>query len=339
MNTTNTIEVDGRFGEGGGQILRTSLSLSALTGRAFRITHIRGNRRKPGLRAQHLAAVKLAASLCNAEVSSVEVGSQELTFRPKAICAGLHEVNVGTAGAVPLLTQAALVPALAAPGPIELVLTGGTDVSLAPTLDYIQFVTLPYFEDFGKIDIKVERRGFFPAGGGRVRLAISEQNLKREPLILKSDGNELRTFASVTAAAALRDARVCERISDTVYEQLRIRPRTSYDPSDSVNVALTIWGQSGNIRVGACALGEKRLSSEKLALRVCQEFSKRAKQSDAVEENLADQLIPILALRGGRMTCQNLSLHCSTNIEICKLFTSTDFSVQDLTISATTGER
>ena len=328
------IEIDGRTGEGGGQILRTSLSLSALTNKPFTITNIRGNRSKPGLRAQHLAAVKLAASLCDAELSQVEVGSDTLVFRPKALRGGLHEVDIQTAGALPLLTQAALLPALFAPEPVELLLTGGTDVSLAPSLDYIRFVVLPYYRSLGDIQLQIERRGFFPVGQGRVRISVGQPSNCRQPLILQAGSSNLESSGRVVAATELQGAKVCERICEEVERILRFRPRFRYVESHSVNVALTLFGEIGNIRLGACGLGRKRLSSEKLAQRVCQEYAQRAELCSFVEENLADQLIPILALRGGEMNCQTVSLHCSTNMEICHLFTKTEFDLKGSKITA-----
>ena len=167
------LTIDGSRGEGGGQILRTSLGLSLVTGRAFRIVRIRAGRAKPGLRHQHRTAVQAAARVGNAEVEGAEVGSMELTFVPGAVAAGEYEFSVGTAGSAALVLQAVLPALLTASQPSRLKLEGGTHNPFAPPFDFLAKTFLPIVNRMGpRVTAELERPGFYPAGGGEMRLTI-----------------------------------------------------------------------------------------------------------------------------------------------------------------------
>lgn len=328
------LTIDGRRGEGGGQVLRSALAFSAFTGQAFTIHHIRGGRSKPGLRHQHLAAVRLVQSLCGAEISPVEVGASELVFRPGPLRGGRHEVDVGTAGSVTLLTQASLVPALMAGEPVELRLRGGTDVPKSPPLDFLTSTVLPYFERLGTVAWEVERRGFMPAGGGTLILQVQGHRGRRGALDLTERADPEAIEGQAVASEALRSARVAERLAETVEEELGVSPRVSYQPSDSPGAVLTLWGRSGDVRLAVGGLGRRGLSSERLAGQIIRRWNQQVAASEPVGEYLADQLVPLLALGGGTMLCQTISLHCQTNMEICSLFTGTKFHQDGLKIMA-----
>jgi len=169
------VEIDGSMGEGGGQILRTALALSAITGKPMRVYNIRARRDNPGLRPQHLTAVKAIAQICNARVKGAEVGSMTLEFYPSAIKGGSYTFDVGTAGSVPLVLQA-LLPVLAfADKPVTVKIRGGTDVPMAPTIDYVREVLARLTETLGySFTIKVERRGHYPKGGGMVTVTVDQ---------------------------------------------------------------------------------------------------------------------------------------------------------------------
>lgn len=330
----NALTIDGRQGEGGGQVLRSSLAFSALTGKPFSIHHIRGNRPKPGLRPQHLAAVRLAASLCGATVQGAEVGSHELSFEPGPLVGGRHHVDVGTAGSLTLLTQASLLPALACQEPVELILQGGTDVPMSPPLDYLENVVLPYYRRLGKVELTIRRRGFIPAGGGEIRLSIQGHG-DAEPLHLTSWGDQERLVqGAVIAAEALRGADVAGRIATETERLLDFKPSQTYQQTKSPSVVATLWCCSGQVRAGATGLGRRRLPSEKLAKQMCRLWQQRLSHPHPVEEHLADQLIPLLALSGGTLKCQTISLHCRTNTEICGLFSGTRFEIEGSTVTA-----
>jgi RNA 3'-terminal phosphate cyclase (GTP) len=308
-------------------VLRSSLAFSALTGRAFRIHNIRGKRSRPGLRPQHLAAVNLAADLCNAQTKGAELNSSDLQFEPGPVSPGTHRVDVGTAGSVTLLTQAVLLPALMCGQTVEFELIGGTDVPMAPPVDYLTEVVVPYFRRLGEVEVQVERRGFHPKGQGYLRLRVQGRPISET---LKADQKPEwgGTKARIAVSKGLREARVAERIQDCLSDQVDTIDLEYVDAS-SDGVALTLWATDAvGHRLGVSRLGRPRLKSEKLARQSLDAFHKRLAQECLIEEHLADQLIPILALTGGQIRCQTISGHCHTNMRICSLFTQKAFQVQ-----------
>ncbi len=326
------LNIDGKEGEGGGQVLRSSLAFSALTGKPFILTDIRGNRSRPGLRPQHLAAVKLAADLCKARVVGDQIDSSQLVFQPGKVSPGFYRVDVGTAGSVTLLAQAILIPALRATGPVEIELVGGTDVAMAPPIDYLLEVVLPYYRALGEIEARVERRGFHPRGQGVVRLRL-EGKAATKPLELDGKTNWEKQRARIAVSVDLKQAKVAERIAAALAPGIEVE--REYVDSASSGAVLTLWAISPNgFRLGSTCLGRPGLPSEKLARMAMESFQARLDHPHPVEEHLADQLVPLLALVGGRMRCQEISLHCSTNMEICSRFTGGHFEMNGSEVQA-----
>ena len=176
-------EIDGSYGEGGGQLLRTSVVLAAITGLPVHMYNIRAKRSNPGLAPQHLTAVKAVAALCNAQTEGVEVKSQEIIFRPGPLRGGEYDFPVGTAGSVTLVLQAALPAAMACGEKLRMRISGGTDVRAAPPLDYFRYVLLPLVYSMGaRAKIEVLLRGYYPRGGGKVVVDV-EPCLPLRPLI------------------------------------------------------------------------------------------------------------------------------------------------------------
>src|SRR5207245_8328423 len=172
------IEVDGGRGEGGGQLLRMALALSALTDTPVRVARIRAGRPTPGLAAQHVTAINAVAALCEAEVTGVSVGASSIEFRPGKLAAGRFSFDVGTAGSITLVLQALLPVAAAAPGAVRVRLLGGTDVRWSPPIDYFNRVFLPLLRRLGAhADVEVLRRGYYPRGGGIVEAVIERTRL------------------------------------------------------------------------------------------------------------------------------------------------------------------
>ena len=177
------IEIDGSFGEGGGQIVRTAVALSAVTGKPVRITRIRQGRSKPGLAAQHARAITALAAICDARTSGATPGSSEIVFTPGEIRGGRHRVEIGTAGSVTLLMQCLLPALLRADAPSSLQIQGGTDVNWSPTVDYFKNVFLPALSSFGaKVSLEVLQRGYYPRGQGEVLLEVEPAKLKASHL-------------------------------------------------------------------------------------------------------------------------------------------------------------
>ncbi len=309
------LKLSGDIHEGGGQILRTALALSARTGKAFQLRRIRAGRSRPGLQAQHLAAVRLAQQLCDARLEGASKGSQELSFRPGPLYSGDFAVDIGTAGSMTLLLQASFWALAACPGISTVEVKGGSDVAWSPPLDYIEQVTLPLYRQLADIETLESRRGFFPKGGGLWRFQVSPK-LPQE-LDLAGPPQWAEISARVVATVDMQERRVVERIQD----RLEVASfQGEYVRSPSSGVALVLWTESGVLRCGATGLGEKGKSAERLAEETAALLHHRMAASEAVEEHLADQLIPLLALVGGRMHCQEISPHCLANLEVVEAF-------------------
>ena len=168
------LTIDGSYGEGGGQILRTAVALSALNKEPIKIINIRANRPNPGIKAQHYVAIKSVKELCNAKTSGLEVGSSSLTFTPGEIKGGTYKFDIGTAGSMVLVFQTCILASLKSKEPITIRLTGGSDDKWAPTWDYFYYVFLPLIKKIGvNVDAKLIKRGYYPIGGGEAEITIN----------------------------------------------------------------------------------------------------------------------------------------------------------------------
>ncbi len=327
------IEIAGDLEEGGGQILRTSLALSAHTGKPFRIQRIRARRSPPGLKAQHLAGVRLVEQLAQARVEGAHPGSTELTFIPTRKSSGSHRIDVGTAGSVTLLVQAALLPSLTSLEAVELELIGGTDVAWAPPVDYLARVLLPYYHCLGEVELTLERRGFHPKGGGRLRLQIQGQPCSLPPLLLE-EPQSLIWHGSSVASHDLAQRRVAERQAEAARELLPgLEVDSSYDRTGSTGSVLTLWAEAESapwpLRVGADHLGRKGLSAEEVGRKTASLLKQRLSRPQPVEEHLADNLIPFLGLFGGRIACQQVTPHTRGNAYVVEQFLPVRFEFSE----------
>jgi RNA 3'-terminal phosphate cyclase (ATP) len=325
-------ELDGSAG--GGQLLRTALALSAVTGEPFEMSGIRGGRPEPGLKPQHLAAVDAVAAACDADVSGADYGSESLRVEPSAVEAGEYEVDIGTAGSVLLAFDAVLPLAVAlAPGE-ELVLraTGGTDVKWAPTTDHYRRVKLPLVRRAGlDARVAVSRRGFYPAGGGEAILRLRGTG-GLDALDLTDSGPTERLVVHAVAAAGLADADVAERGARAARQALRestttrVETATDYVESDSPGAVLTLLAEGGDTRAGFDALGEQGKPMEDVAgdavgaFRRFRQTGGTAAGNPAVDVHTADQLAVVLALSGGRLTTRRATDHLRTNRDLVAAF-------------------
>jgi RNA 3'-terminal phosphate cyclase (ATP) len=327
------LQLDGRSGEGGGQILRTALSLALVTGQPFRLTSIRARRRTPGLLRQHLTSVQAAASIGNASVEGAEIGSTELTFRPGALQGGEHRFAVGTAGSATLVFQTALPALLRASTPSTILLEGGTHNPMAPSFDFLERAFLPLLRRIGA-DVRAELRswGFYPAGGGHLAFHV-EPWVNTYPLALLERGEHRATWA-VAAYAGLPFA-VAERELEAVGRALGIaaadrRPlvvRNSRGPGNALLVGI----EHEHVTELIAALGEKGKSAEQVAAEAAEEARAYLAHGAPVGEHLADQLLLPLALgQGGVYRTGPLSLHTQTQIETIQRFLSATIRVREV---------
>jgi RNA 3'-terminal phosphate cyclase (ATP) len=335
------IEIDGSMLEGGGQVLRTSIALSALTGIPTKITKIRGKRKKPGLQAQHLAGVKAIARLVDAKAVGLEMDSGSIEFHPQKSRGGLFKIDVGTAGSVSLLFQALAPIACFAPSEISLELTGGTDVPWSPTFDYLSLVFLPTLRKMGcEISAQLARRGHYPRGGGLVRFKITPVTGRLKPIVL-NDFGEVENIKGVSHAVRLPE-HVATRQAEAAKDSLA---RGGFK-----EVGIEIWHEEEEIShlgpgsgialcalttnralIGADALGEKGKLAERVGSEAADKLVGCLKRRCTVDDNLSDMLIPYMAVADGSsmILASQLSLHAKTNISVTEKFLDMKFLVTE----------
>jgi RNA 3'-terminal phosphate cyclase (ATP) len=324
------LSVDGSYGEGGGQILRTALALAALTGAPVRIEHIRARRSKPGLRPQHLTAVQAVARVCQAEVTGVNLGSQALTFRPRTPQGGHYLFDVaektGSAGAVTLVAQALLPPLLKAGDRATVILKGGTHVPWSPPAHYLSHVFLPALAAMGaEVEMTLERWGWYPRGGGEMRLSIrGARSLTGIQWLTPAASS---AFRALSAAAKLPEhvarrqaARLAARLEETL--PVEIIPAGGQDPGSLV----FLWGP----QAGFAALGARGKPAEQVADEAVEAYLAFRARGAALDRHLADQILIYLALARGpsRFTTEAVTSHLLTNVWVIEQFLGPTFEIK-----------
>jgi RNA 3'-terminal phosphate cyclase (ATP) len=330
------VTLDGGEGEGGGQILRTALSLSLITGKALRIVNIRAKRPNPGLRAQHLECVQAAQEISNAEVQGAALGSKEISFFPKTLSPGNYQFKIETAGATSLLFQTILVPLSFSEGESTLTLQGGTHALWAPTFDYLSDHFRHFLARIGfSFDLTLERAGFYPEGGGTVHAKIRPRGTL-QPLILSERG-ELSASGGLEIASSVANlpVSIAERQNRKAQEVLS---KEGYRPALSVR-ELSACGKGTHIAIvarfqqgGCCytALGERGKLAEKVAEEAAQKFIKFVKSAATVDRYLSDQLMLPLSVVGSasEYSTECITDHILTNAKTIKAFLSVEIDVK-----------
>ena len=322
--------IDGSQGEGGGQILRTALALSLVTGTAFTIEKIRAGRNKPGLLRQHLTAVNAAIAVGAADADGATLGSQTLVFRPRAVQSGEYRFAIGTAGSTGLVIQTVLPALLTAAGPSTLTLEGGTHNPAAPPFDFLARVFLPLVERMGPgIAAVLDAPGFYPAGGGRCTLRITP-TARLQTLMLLERGAMKRRRARALVAHLSR------QIADRELAVVRSRLGWSEDELESVVVdgatpgpgnVLLLEVESEHVTEIFCGFGEVGIRAEAVAEHAVKEARRYLATDVPVGVHLADQLLVPLALAGaGSFRTIGLSSHSRTNLNVIRLFCATKIS-------------
>ena len=329
------ISIDGSHGEGGGQILRTSLSLSLITGKPFSIDKIRSGRKKPGLMRQHLTAVNAAAEIGSAKVSGNAIGSQAFRFEPCTIKSGRFRYAIGSAGSCTLVLQTILPALIIADGPSEVILEGGTHNPFAPPFDFLTKAFLPLVGRMGpKVSAELEKPGFFPAGGGRFRVTVApERTLK--PLSLMERGPIKRQLACAAVSnlpmkIAHRELKVVAKKLEWPRECLKaVNVENAHGPGN----VLTIEIEGESVTEVFTGFGERGVSAEKVAARAAGQTLDYLSHDVPVGPHLADQLlVPMAIAGGGRFRTMPASRHTLTNIDIIKCF-------MDVSIDVTANEQ
>jgi RNA 3'-terminal phosphate cyclase (ATP) len=327
------IVIDGSEGEGGGQMLRSSLSLAMCTQQPFRITNIRANREKPGLLRQHLTAVNAASEICDAEVDGAEMGSRSLTFRPGRVAAGDYTFAIGTAGSCTLVFQTVLQALLMASGESRVRITGGTHNHAAPPFDFLARSFLPLLSRMGsKVELELTRYGFVPRGGGEIRARIIPA-ARLGALQLHDRGPWLRGYAEAYVAAipphvAQRELDVVRRALGWTHDQLHLRAL----PGDvGPGNALTITLEYENVTEVLTGFGERGVRAESVAGQAADQARAYLSAVAPVGEHLADQLLlPLVLGEGGSFVATQATPHLRSNIEVIQRFIARRVEVEQV---------
>ncbi len=322
------IEIDASQGEGGGQVLRSSLSLSMITGQPVTLTGIRGGRPKPGLMRQHLACVQAAQAISSARVGGAELGSQQLRFEPGTVRAGSYRFEIATAGSCMLLLQTVWPALMLLDAPSELQLKGGTHNPMAPPFDFIAQAYAPLLARLGaSASLQLRRAGFYPAGGGELQVRI-EPATELQPFDLFESGATRSLEASCLApglarSIADRELRVlAEQLSLDAGQLLLLPGRQNEGPGNALMLSLE---QEGVCEL-FCQLGEKGVAAESIAARLIAELQAYQLSGAALGPHLADQWLLPLALavhRSGRpagFSCSEWTPHAYTNAALIQRF-------------------
>jgi RNA 3'-phosphate cyclase len=332
------IEVDGSKKGGSGTILRLSVALSAITGQPLHIYNVRHNRPQPGLKPQHLEAVLTAAKLCNAELEGARIDSRELWFKPGEIEGGKIEAEIGTAGSISLLLMTVLPICAYSKSTVDLhVSRGGTDVSNAPTINYMRFILLPTLYRMGlDATLNVRKYGYYPKGNGEVTATVKPAGSLR-PLHTESFG-KIKAIKGVSVCTFLAERKVAERQANAANDYLREKGHTTEiqivnDTSNPLQKgsSLVLWAETDTgTMLGADAIGELKKTSEKVGAEAAQKLYAEISAKPTVDMHLADLLIPYVALAKGKSIyfTRTLSEHLETNIWVTEQVLNTKFNVE-----------
>ena len=341
------IKLSGEYGEGGGSIARVALALSTLTGKSFEVDNIRKGREKSGLKAQHLHCIKGAQQLCNAKVEGAELGSEYLKFEPSKLKSKNLHLDIGTAGSITLVLQSLLLPSIFGDKQMRIKLIGGSDCRWSPPFDYFNNVFLPHVKKYADIEASLVKRGYYPKGGGKVGIKIkpkfSFENLQEAQGINSTEQHNLIQIKGISHASLdLQKGQVAERQAKSaklILNQLNcpIQIRTEYSDTLSTGSGITLWaifskdpGEidfNNPIILGADALGERGKRSEQVGTEAADKLLEEITSKVPIDSHLADNLIPFLALVGGKIKVSKITNHTLTNIYVCEQFLGEVFKV------------
>jgi RNA 3'-phosphate cyclase len=355
------IKINGSHLEGGGQIIRTSLGFSVMSQKAFEASDIRKGRKEPGLKSQHLHGIKALKKISDAIAEGDELGSSDLKFWPRKVTSKNLEIDVGTAGSITLLMQSLMLPCIFSSKPITIKMTGGTDVPWSPSFDYFANVFIPQLARFVKIDAKLLKRGYYPKGNGSVEVNINPKfslndfesfsqfliNLKdkAQPFNLAEQGHLIHIKGISHASMDLQNAGVAERTARSAQAILArkfrvpIKISSEYQKTDSTGSGITLWAifsrkkedidEFNPIRIGSDVLGERGKKSEEVGEECANRLISHIESKTPVDAHLCDQLLPFLALIGGKIKTSKITGHSRSNIYAIEQFMGSIFDVNE----------
>ncbi len=323
------IEIDGSIG--GGQILRTALTMSLLTGEPFHITNIRKSRPKPGVKHQHLIGIEAVKKLSKTKFEGAFLGSEELTCYPGEYKGGNITLDVKTAGSATLVLQSIILPMVFLKQ-TRVKIIGGTDVPWSPTSDYFKNVLAFYFRNYAEIEVKIVKRGYYPKGGGILIVKTKPYKLnKYKPLNLIEQSNDFYIVGISNSSKELMSEKVSERQADSAKEEIKKKINTTpdiditYSDSESKGSHLCMWAVFNNFKketshiIGADGVSKNYESPEELGRDVGERLVEEIKNG-VVDKLLADQLIPLLGVVGGAIKTSEITEHTRANVEVVNKF-------------------
>ncbi len=317
------IDIDGSHGEGGGQVLRMTVALSAVTGTPVHVSNIRAGRSNPGLRPQHLAAIEAVRRLCRGTVDGMEEHATEITFRPGELAGGSHRVDIGTAGSVTLAMQACLPPALHASEAASVTLKGGTDVRWSPPWDYLAEVFLPLLRRMDvEASARLQRRGYYPKGGGAAALQVTPAKQLRALSFPGGDGWRIQGSVNIAGLPG-HIARRIRKAARKPFIERGMDADIDIDECEAASpgVGIVLWTTEPR-RLGADVLGEKGTPAEAVGRRAAEQLLQEIDAGADLDVHAVDQLIPYMALADGetRFRCRELTGHAKTELWLLKQF-------------------
>jgi len=355
------IQLDGNYGSGGGQIIRTALALSAITQKPFEVINIRKGRPNPGLKSQHLTCIKALEQICHACAEGAELGSQTLKFYPGKIKGGKYNIDIGTAGSITLVMQSLLIPCFFAPKQITLNIHGGTNTAWAMPAEYFQEILIPHLMKFcEKIEVKLLKRGYYPKGNGEMEIKIKpkyklnknpnfesfwEELQKNKHIDSTEQGHLIQIKGVSHSSKELEEKQVAERQAKASMQMLSkysdsIHIRKEYCNTESIGTGITLWtiyskqkddiDPENQIRIGGDALGEKGKPAETIGEEAAKMLIAEMQSKTPVDKHLADNLIPFMALfKPSAIKTSKITKHTLTNIYVVEEFLGKLFSVNE----------
>ena len=320
------LTIDGSYGEGGGQLVRSAVALAAITGEAIELHGIRARRTPPGLAPQHVTAVQAVAALCGAEIEGLRVSSPALRFRPGRLRGGHYRFDVGTAGSLTLVLQAVLPVAALCDTPVTLVLTGGTDVRAAPPLDYLRYVFLPLLAQAGvNVTLDLRRRGYYPRGGGEIEVRVHPGRPRSLLLMQPHPVTALRGLAH----AANLPGHIIERmqrsaslvladIAPVAIEQESVAPAQAHGQGG----AIVLWAQARDRFLGGAAVAQRGVAAEQIGQSAAQALRAEIVAGATLDVHAADQILIYLALARGTsgFLVRTITSHAETTLWLLRRF-------------------
>jgi RNA 3'-terminal phosphate cyclase (GTP) len=334
------IEIDGSYGEGGGSVLRQALALSLITKKPFRIINIRANRPNPGLNHQHLASIELAQNVSNSKVIGANLGSTTVEFYPSEVVSKDITLDIGSAGSIVLALQSIILPCLISGKKNKFIITGGTDVSWSPTIDYFKEIFLPCLEYYGKFELQIDKRGYYPKGKGRVNFSVlgnkKEQYFQRDAagalITIKCIINTSKNFYKYYSPEKVNE--LCKFSLSGFNVKTDISNYSSFSEDEGSSflfyaVFSDPFQEDKFIRMG---IGDIAENEDELIKKIEQEsvkFKKLISLKIPVDEFLSDQLILLIGIFGGKLATNNISAHTKSNIYLAELFLEKKFRVDE----------